>query len=402
MISALLSLAAASQCAVTITNANVWTGTGFERGTLGGPATAASVDGTSLWLIPSLVDAHTHTVDEVRGPQDAATHVRMLRSGILYAVNPNNIRSPGPTPEAAPAQVALEATGGGVTGPGGHPRPLYTNMARRGWLGPGVTIESLAGRAFHEAATPEEARAAVGRVHANGAKLVKLYLLDHDTPHSAGLSGAAFDAAADEARKLKLRALVHVESRTDFARAAAARVAGIVHTPYQAADSKRTAESRLIDAVDARAAAAAGIVVVPTLTPALGSATGDALLKVRAVHDHNLRVLRDAGVMLAVGADNYGSTMLDELLLLRLTGLFSADQLLTMATVNGRRLSEGAAARADVSSGEFIGYFSDPTRPWSMLGDPVVAMRAGRLILDDAGLLAKPCGAPALKSKWAQ
>lgn len=399
----LAAAAATAMCPVTLTGANVWTGSKYEKRDVKIGAGTTSVDGSRLFLLPPLVDAHTHTIDTPRaGPTGAdAVHDRMLRLGILYALNPNNIRPAGPTPAAKPTEVALQAAGGGVTGPGGHPRPLYTFLARQGFLGPGVTVESLPGKAFHEAATPAEARAGVRAVKANGASVVKLYLLDHQGDRSQGLSGEAFDAAVDEAKKQKLRPLVHVESRDDFARAVKAGVAGIVHTPYALrADMPR--EMRLIAAADAQAAAEAGIVVVPTLTAGTSRLSGARLAAMMELQRANLVTLRDAGVKLAVGADNYALGMLDELTLLRVTGLFEADALIQMVTENGMQLAHGRTGSLTApGAATMIGYFVDPTGDWSSIGSPVLAMRDGQLILDDAFLLTKACGPAALKSKWA-
>lgn len=399
----LAAAAATAMCPVTLTGANVWTGSKYEKRDVKIGAGTTPVDGSRLFLLPPLVDAHTHTIDTPRaGPTGAdAVHDRMLRFGILYALNPNNIRPAGPTPTAKPTEVALQAAGGGVTGPGGHPRPLYTFLARQGFLGPGVTVESLPGKAFHEAATPAEARAGVRAVKANGASVVKLYLLDHQGEKSQGLSGEAFDAAVDEAKKQKLRPLVHVESGEDFARAVRAKVAGIVHTPYMIrSDMPRT--QRLIAAADAQAAAKAGIVVVPTLTAGSSRLAGTRLTTMLDIQRANLVTLRDAGVKLAVGADNYALTMLDELTLLRLTGLFEADALVAMATENGMQLAYGRSGKlTDPDAASMVGFFTDPTTDWASLGGPVLAIRDGQVVLDDVFLLTKACGAAALKSKWA-
>lgn len=400
LISMLAAAAAGAMCPVALNGANVWTGERFEKRDLKIGAGTTAVDASRLFLLPPLVDAHTHTIDTPR-PDGDPVHERMLRAGVLFALNPNNIRPQGPTPIPSAREVALQATGGGVTGPGGHPRPLYTMLARNGWAGPGITVDTIAGRAFHEAASPAEARAAVGRVKANGAAVIKLYLLDHDTAASNGLSGEAFDAAVLEVRKLGLRPVVHVESREDFARAVKARVAGIVHTPY-ALRTGTSRDSRLIAPVDALAAAKAGIVVVPTLTAGTSRLAGKRLEELLSIQRANLVTLRDAGVRLAVGADNFALGLHDELQLLRLTGLFEAPALIAMATENGMRVAQDrSAALTRDGAADVLGYFTDPTIDWPALASPVLAIRNGQLVLDDAAVLTQACGPAALKSRWA-
>ena len=396
----LAAAAATAMCPITLAGANVWTGEKYEKRDFKIGTGTATVAAGQLFLLPPLVDGHTHTIDTPR-PGIDPVHERMLRAGILYALNPNNIRPDGPTPVPAANQVVLQATGGGVTGPGGHPRPLYTMLAQRGWAGPGVTPANIAGRAFHEAATPAEARAAVARVKANGAAVIKLYLLDHETAKPNGLSGESFDAAAAEAKKLGLRPVVHVESAADFARAVKAGVAGIVHTPYSVR-SGTARESRLIAPEDAAAAAERGIVVVPTLTAGSSRLAGKRLEEMLAIQRANLTTLRDAGVRIAVGADNYALGLHDELNLLRLTSLFEAPALITMATENGMRLAQNrSGALTEAGAADALGYFVDPTSDWPGLATPVLAIRGGQIILDDTGLLTQACGAPALKSRWA-
>jgi hypothetical protein len=63
-------------------------------------------------------------------------------------------------------------------------------LAQRGWLGP-LSVADLPGKAFHRATTIAEAKAAVGKVKANGAIVIKLYLLDHDKNGGNGLSPSA-------------------------------------------------------------------------------------------------------------------------------------------------------------------------------------------------------------------
>lgn len=407
-----LAAASASEpahCAVSFKDARVWTGAGFETRTLhldaNGRLVDAAVDGApqlnaaALHLMPPMVDAHTHTIDTPTGPADAR-HEKSLRAGVLYAINPNNIRPPGPARASLATHVVLVDTGGGVTAPGGHPRPLYEMLARNGWAGAGVTLESLPGRAFHEATAPAQARAAVRAVKANGASLVKLYLLAHGTVKSQGLSAEAFEAAADEARRQGLRPIVHIETAADFRRAVRAKVAGIMHMPYSLGGGDGA--DRRITADDARAAAAAGVIVVPTMTPATTALSGEPLRTALDMVTANLRTLRDAGVRMAVGADNYNLGPHDELQLLRMTGLFDAPALVAMASDNGHRLAFDVEHRlAPGFAGSLVGYYMDPTRDWTAYPRPVLALREGRVVLDDAGMLAKACGAPALKSPWA-
>ncbi len=394
------SAAAAAQCDLALTNANVWNGAAYEKRTLAiksgrfvAEATMpVSLDASFLYLTPPFADVHTHTIDVPRG-RDDETHKRYVGQGIFYALNPNNIRPKGPTPPAQAGLVELQATGGGITRTGGHPQPLYTGLAQRGFLGP-VKVEDLPGRAFHLADTPEAARAAVRAVKANGAAIVKLYLLNHSSKDSSGLSGEAFDAAVTEAKKLGLRQIVHIEDAADFRLAVAAKVTALGHMPYEAPSATHPAESYRITAADAAAAAAAGITVVPTASVGAMRYDGAKLAEVLAIMRHNLTMLRNAKVKLAVGADQYSLGMHHEITTLRSFALFDTSEIIEMATKNGAELAFPARKLGRIADGyeaSFVAYFYPLTQGWAGQREPAIGMRGGDVMIDTVNYFAKAC-----------
>ncbi len=391
---------ASQPCDLLMKGAHVWTGGDYavrdlaiRNGRFAADAGGLpTMDASALWLIPPFADAHTHTIDTPRRPADPE-HAVALAQGVFYALNPNSIRPKGPTAAATRGEVELQAAGGGLTRPGGHPEPLYTFLATRGLLGP-VKVADLPGRAFYPVSTPAETRNAVAAVKANGASVIKLYLLNHDRPESSGLSGALFDLAATEARALGLRPIVHIESAADFRRAVAAHVFAIVHAPYATPSPTLPVENYRLTAAHARAAAAAGIIVVPTAMAAFVSSDGAQLAKIRAYQHDNLVVLRDGGVKLAMGADTYGVTMQEELTTLRSFAVFEAPALIAMATVNGAALAFPGRRIGDFTPGgeaSFIGWFQPMPGNWGSARTPVVGMRSGEALIDTAGMLAPIC-----------
>ncbi len=388
-------------CSLTLTSAHVWDGATFQTRDLSissgkfvaTDASLPKVDASPYFLIPPFADAHTHTIDEPQGANDKI-HARNLAAGIFYALNPNNIRTVGPNPPPTDTTVDLQAAGGGITRIGGHPHPLYSFLAGRGYLG-SIKEADLQGRAFHEVSTPAEARAAVRAVKGNGASVVKLYLLAHGTAFSDGLTEENFRAAADEARRVGLRAMVHIETAADFRLAVAGRVSGIVHLPYKISKTDPTGADLKISSDDARAAAKAGIIVVPTLTAGFSSNDGAKLAAIQKAQRHNLTMLRDSGVRIAVGADNYRLGMHDELALIRATALFEGPQLLAIATTNGAQLAFADRKVGRLETGydaSFIAFFQSPLDDWAGVLSPVEGMRAGRVLIDDIGLLGPTCG----------
>ncbi len=402
LVAALLSSSpvAAAQCDLAMTNANVWNGSAYEKRNLAikaGRFTAdttmpVSLDASFLYLTPPFADAHTHTIDTPRGPDDA-THARNVKQGVFYALNPNNIRPAGPTPLAQAGLVELQATGGGITRTGGHPQPLYTGLAQRGFLGP-FKVEDLPGRAFHLADTPEQARAAVRAVKANGASIVKLYLLRHTTNDNDGLIGESFDAAVAEAKVIGLRQIVHIEDGDDFRRAVAAKVTALAHMPYSAPAADQSAESLLISAADAADAAAAGVIVVATASVGAMRYDGAKLAEQQAIQRHNLTMLRNAKVKIAVGADQYSLGMHDEITTLRSFALFETPEIIAMATTNGAELTFPARKLGQIATGyeaSFIAYFFPLTQGWAAQREPAIGMRGGEVMIDTIDYFAKAC-----------
>ena len=109
--------------------------------------------------------------------------------------------------------------------------------------------------------------------------------------------------------------------------------------------------------------------------------------------------MRDGGVSLIAGADRPGATMVDELNLLRATGLFDGTQLLNIGTLNGLRLlfpDRRIGTFQPGSEASFLIMFADPRQNWFWIDDAIGGMRGGRIITDPGRMLAGLCGgAPA-------
>lgn len=393
---------AAQTCNITLKDANIWTGAGYEKrsiaikdGTFVAPAAgAAGVDASFLYLTPPFADAHNHRIDTAK-PGDAI-HTQALAQGIYYALNPNNIRPDGPSLTGTAGLVDLQSAGGGLTRPGGHPQPLYEGLAAGGILGD-LTAADLPGKAFHLAATPDEARAAVGKVKANGAAVIKLYLLDHDRPGGGdGLSAESFTAAVAEARRLGLLPIVHVESAADVRLATAAKVHALVHLPYLI-DKDRDVADLLLTAEDAAALAANGIAVVPTVTLSHVTYDGEKLGTIQSVQRHNLKLLKDAGVRIGLGADRWTLNLHDELVFMRALAIFDGNDVINMATANGAHIAFPGRKIGKIAEGyeaSFLGWSRPLNRAWAEAREPVIGMRGGTLLNDGFALLAKACSSP--------
>ena len=89
------------RCDITLQNANVFTGEGFERRDLHvsngrfvdeAPASAQKVDAGRFTIMPPFSDMHTHMIDQPR-PSRARGHADYLDQGIYYLLNPTTCAS---------------------------------------------------------------------------------------------------------------------------------------------------------------------------------------------------------------------------------------------------------------------------------------------------------------------
>jgi cytosine/adenosine deaminase-related metal-dependent hydrolase len=389
----------AQTCTIALSNANVWNGTAFEKRSIGikdGKFTAATegltpFEASSLYVTPPYADAHNHRIDAPI-PGDT-THARALAQGIFYALNPNNVRPDGPTRTGQSGLVDLQASGGGLTRPGGHPQPLYEGLAARGILG-STKAADLPGKAFHLVTTPAEARAAVAKVRANGASMVKLYLVNHAAADGGdGLSAENFEAAVTEAKKLGLYPIVHVETAADFRRAVAAKVHALVHMPYMIEKGQDAADLR-ITPKDAALAAANNVYVVPTVTLTHIMNDGAKLAAMQDILRANLTLLRDAKVKIGLGADQWTMTLHHEIAFVRALAIFEGPDMIEMATTNGAQIAFPRRKIGMIAPGydaSFLAWFRPLNRAWSEAHEPVVGMREGKVLIDSFGLFAKVC-----------
>jgi imidazolonepropionase-like amidohydrolase len=133
----------------------------------------------------------------------------------------------------------------------------------------------------------------------------------------------------------------HIENTADFMAAVNADVDIIAHMPGYGYLGGSDSAQYILTPEMARAAAAKGTGVITTL--AFGrraNAPGrNAAQAIRdAVHARNLRTLKDAGVTIAIGSDNFGATSRSEALYLSDLGVFSNTELLRMWSSTTPRL----------------------------------------------------------------
>ncbi|MGH7628634.1 MAG: amidohydrolase family protein [Gemmatimonadales bacterium] len=154
------------------------------------PSGARRIDGRGKYLIPGLADLHTHLYSDDAVPDSVAPD----ELGVMVANGVTAIRLMIGTPEHLVLRRDIIA--GRILGP-------------QLW----VASPQLAGKPYDNGivvTTPDEARAAVRRVKADGYDLVKLTLF---------ITRPVYDAIVDEANQAGIRVVGHVDSDVGVARA---------------------------------------------------------------------------------------------------------------------------------------------------------------------------------------
>ena len=168
------------------------------------PPGARVLDAHGLFLAPALIDAHVHLAFAGELQEVAAALLRAGVAAVLDLGMPERMLPPA----LAPLRVVV--SGPLLTAPRGYPT--------QSWGRDGYGCEL---------ATPDEARAAVRRLHARGARFAKLAF----DARSASLDAATAHAAAEEAHALGMGVAAHALDGEAARAALAAGAEVLAHTP---------------------------------------------------------------------------------------------------------------------------------------------------------------------------
>lgn len=268
------------------------------------PDDATVIDLGGAVVVPPFGEAHNHSVD---GPGTEAASEKYLAEGVFYYKNPNSIYSftePMLDHWAGPDTLDVSFSYGGLSRDEGHPEPLYRMLLGFGMYSD-TGADDLDGNAFHDVTTIEKLDDKWERILATGPEFLKLYLLQHDTADSTGLSEGVFREVVRRATARGLRTTVHIETVQDLALAVDAGATEAAHLPaYDLSIAKDPERSRIPDALIAKMASQ-GFIVVATTNVAQGREYSEKDLKI--VTDRqadNLLRMKAAGVAIAVGSDS--------------------------------------------------------------------------------------------------
>jgi imidazolonepropionase-like amidohydrolase len=335
------------------------------------------VDLAGAYVIPPLCEAHNHNLGS--DWQNEETIARYLRDGVFYVKIMSNLpRETGLVRHTYnhPGSVDVTFANGGITGSGGHPIQLRERLLKEGNY-EGFTRETLRDHAYFAVDTPADLEAKWPLVLQFRPDFIKAILVhseeyakrrdDEKYFGARGLDPQVLPLLVKRSHAARLRISVHVNSAADFRAAIAADVDEIAHLP-----GSRTVEH--VDRADAELAARKGITVVTTaVLIERWIERGEPKLHadLRAAQIRNLKLLRETGVTLAVGSDEYEDTSIGEMRHLKSLGVFENRELLDMWTRNCARTVFPDRKLGRLEPGyeaSFLALDGNPLTDWSSLG----------------------------------
>lgn len=299
------------------------------------PARVDSViDLTGKYVVPPFGEAHNHNVDWADAEQFARVKRMYLEGGIFYVKNPNSLpRATTPLRGHVniPSSIDVIFAGGGLTASGGHPIQIVRRNIERG----GMTAEDGEGAFYFVVDNLADLDRKWETIRAGKPDFIKTYLMyseeylkrrDDDKYFDwRGLNPALLPEIVRRAHASGLRVSTHVETATDFHHALVAGADEINHLPGFRPERNDFANyqnlSRYeISEADARLAARRRVFVVTTSNTTINWALNEQekapelRRAVRGMLVHNLQILNQHGVPIAIGSDSFRGTAVPEAL----------------------------------------------------------------------------------------
>ena len=387
-----------------------WLGAdGFHRGTryvVGTrlthrrPARVDSIiDLAGRWIVPPFGEAHNHNVDYTTPRRTDSLLAHYLHDGVFYVQNPGSLprgRDSLAGRVNVPGAIDVTFANGLLTATGGHPMGLYRRNLARG----GMTAADGDGAFFWLIDSLPDLDRKWPRILAQHPDFIKVVLVhseefarrrDDSTYFNwRGIDPALVPAVVQRAHAAGLRVGAHVDTRADFHNALVGGVDEILHVPGFRGDERTelTAPTPYeITEADAKLAASRGVVVVTTVGGALGfdphGADSTRRRQFDAVATRNLRVLRAAGVHLALGSDTYRDDSVLEAEYLATLGVFTPLDLVRLwseATPRAIYPKRRVGCLEDGCEASFLALSGDPAADFANTKRIVLRMKDGRLL----------------------
>ena len=310
---------------------------------------AETLDLANKFVMPPFAEAHNHNLGSAIYLNREFTQKmiqRYLAAGVFYVKIPANSSENAAILRREfvnrPNSVDVTYSNGVLTSRDGHPIGMTLDSFKQ--AGAAVPkVEDLEGTGFFTIENEADLLAKWPQIIAGKPDFIKTILVHsenfaqrRETPNLFGYNGLnpkLLPLIVKQAHTAGLRVSTHINSAADFATAVRAGVDEINHLPGLNFAPGTSEADYLIATQDAKRAAKQGIVVVTTAGIAQLYAKGEALANVESALRKNLQLLKQSGVRLAIGSDNYAGTSVEEAMYLKSLNVVDNGELLKMWSV---------------------------------------------------------------------
>ena len=303
------------------------------------------IDLGGKYVIPPFGEAHNHNIEYSDRIDEVVR--KYIQEGVFYVKNPNNLpmaKSQLSGKINTPTSIDVVFANGGLTASGGHPLGVVRRNLDRG----APPSDWAEGSFYFIIDNLADLDRKWEKILLGKPDFIKTYLQyseeyekrkgDNTYFDWRGLNPALLPEIVRRAHQAGLRVSTHAETATDFHNALVAGVDEINHTPGLRPDkgdwTKYDPSRFWISEADARLAGRNRVVVVTTLVFAIDHALqkkeGEPFEEIRALLLHNLQILRNHKVHIAIGSDSYRQTSLAEALNLQKLAAFDNRTLLKL------------------------------------------------------------------------
>jgi imidazolonepropionase-like amidohydrolase len=315
------------------------------------PKIDETIDLKNGFVIPPFADAHTHNLDGARDLDKISR--QYLDEGTFYVQVLANYASGAKQAKPflnMPSTLDVIYANGMLTCTYGHPFMVYEPLSMCIY-NPAEAYRRIAQvkksrRAENDAYwfldTKADVDAKWGKILAAKPDIIKIALLDAENYAKYAASGDTLDKGlspevasyvVQKAHAANLRVYAHIETANDFRLGLKIGIDGFAHAPYYGWNGKL--ESKPADDLtlrDIKLAAKQKVVVIPTaLRGTLSATDADSVERIVARQKRLLNEMHRDGVRLAFGLDNYGKTLLPEILYFHDNKIFDNLTLLKIA-----------------------------------------------------------------------
>jgi hypothetical protein len=363
------------------------------------PHVDSVVDLAGRWIVPPFGEAHNHNVDYTTPRRTDSLLAKYLHDGVFYVQNPGSLprgRDSLAGRVNVPGAIDVIFANGLLTATGGHPTGLYQRNLARG----AMTAADGDGAFLWLIDSLPDLQRKWPRILAQRPDFIKVVLVhseefarrrnDSAFFNWRGIDPALVSAIVQRAHAAGLRVGAHVDTRGDFHNALVGGVDEILHIPGFRGDERTELTDSSpyeIAESDAKLAAARGVVVVTTLGGALGfdprGADSTRRRQFDALATRNLRVLRTAGVRLALGSDSYRDDSVLEAEYLATLGVFTPLELLRLwseATPRAIFPQRRVGCLEDGCEASFLALSGDPAADFASTRRIALRVKDGRLL----------------------